>query len=111
VVDPVRYHAMSTAWPESETESDLAYLFRHQLDEADIIAVNKLDLTEPAVAAAVVDDVAGRFPHAAVIPYSATTGDGLDALLDAWVIRSTSNGHRAFDVDWTTTGTVRRRPN
>lgn len=36
VVDPLRYDAFSRSWGRGERESDLSYLFRHQL-EADVI--------------------------------------------------------------------------
>ncbi len=43
VVDPMRYIAFDRAARRGEPESDLSYLFRQQLIEADVIAVNKLD--------------------------------------------------------------------
>jgi G3E family GTPase len=100
VVDPNRYHAMSSQWHQPGTESDLAYLFRHQLDEADIIALNKTDLMPPARVADLTSTLSERFPHATVVSYSASTGAELDTLINAWTGPAHGNGHRPFEVDY-----------
>jgi G3E family GTPase len=98
-VDPVRHAAMTALTRHAGTEPDLAYLYRHQLDEADIIAVNKIDLLTPAAVATLTADLAAQFPHAQLITYSAATGDGLADLLDAR--RTTApTGHAPFAIDY-----------
>jgi len=98
-VDPVRHAALAALTRQTGTESDLAYLYRHQLDEADIIAVNKTDLLAPATARSLVADLTERFPHARVATYSARTGAGLGELVDLW--RSVPpSGHDAFPIDY-----------
>ncbi|NUT46956.1 MAG: hypothetical protein HOV94_06470 [Saccharothrix sp.] len=99
LVDPMRYAGLSTFWDDPSTEPDLAYLFRHQLDEADIIAVNKSDLLSPAETTRVRDQVQRRFPHAHVVTCSAATGDGLDELVSLWTTSSSSD-HTPFTVDY-----------
>jgi G3E family GTPase len=66
-VDPVRHAAMTALTRHAGTEPDLAYLYRHQLDEADIIAVNKVDLLTPAAVATLTADLAAQFPHAQLV--------------------------------------------
>ncbi|WP_207926805.1 GTP-binding protein [Actinocrispum wychmicini] len=80
VVDPDRYRLFARAW-DLAADSDLAYLYHHQLAEADVIAVNKIDTVAPALLTAVTADLAVRFPMATVVTYSARSGD-VDALLD-----------------------------
>jgi Ni2+-binding GTPase involved in maturation of urease and hydrogenase len=88
VVDPARLAALEwrpDSLPAGAGErADLAYLFDRQLAEADVIAVNKADGYPPEHLGQVAAALAGRYPHARVIRYSATTGAGLDGLVDAW---------------------------
>jgi G3E family GTPase len=101
LVDPVRYGAMSRFWSAGDSEPDMAYLFRHQLDEADVIAINKIDLFAAEEIARMVEHIQGRFPETQVIAYSAITGKGLDALLQMWTSSAPHNpGRRAFTLDY-----------
>ncbi len=54
---------------------DLAYIFRKQLEEADVIALNKIDATAP-------DAVVPEFPGKRVLRVSARRGDGMTEWLD-----------------------------
>lgn len=98
-VDPVRHAAMAALTRLAGTEPDLVYLYRHQLDDADIIAVNKTDLlTQPAVQS-LVADLTERFPHARVAAYSAITGAGLSELVGLWQSVPPA-AHEAFAIDY-----------
>jgi G3E family GTPase len=81
VVDPVRYRSFARDWASGQ-QSDFGYLYAHQLAEADVIAVNKIDLLGPAVAP-VLAGLARRNPAARIVPYSARSGDVTD-LVDLW---------------------------
>jgi G3E family GTPase len=59
----------------------LCSLFHRQLAEADILALNKTDLLGPERVADLAGGLAASHPGATVLPYSALTGQGLDALL------------------------------
>lgn len=102
LVDPVRYVEVSRAWQQPGTEPDLAYLYRHQLDEADVVAVNKADLLDADTAARVRAELEHRFPAARVVLLSARTGVGLDGLLDLWTTPDADAAHPdplALDYD------------
>ena len=71
LVDPVRARA---SWPTTP-DSDLAYLFRHQLEEADLVCYSK---TDDGVAPPAVEGVAGHFVSART---GAGVGDWLDLVL------------------------------
>ncbi|GHH76709.1 cobalamin synthesis protein P47K [Streptomyces sulfonofaciens] len=75
VVDPARF----TALPGTG-DADLAYLFDRQLAEADLIALNKADVTAPRALQAVRAALSGLHPATPVHTCSALTGAGLDAL-------------------------------
>jgi Ni2+-binding GTPase involved in maturation of urease and hydrogenase len=98
VLDPIRHTAIA-ALSEADENSDLAYLYRHQLDEADIIAVNKTDLLGGAATRELVSELGERFPAARVLAYSAATGAGLDDLIDLWTSAAPS-GHTPFAIDY-----------
>lgn len=78
VVDPLRYRTFAREWAAG---SDTAYLYAHQLAEADVLAVNKLDLL---ASRGLVADIARRNPAATVVPYSARSGE-VGALVDLWL--------------------------
>ena len=87
LVDPAR--AVEMTGPQAD--ADVAYLFRHQLDEADIVCFTKADAGRSRP---VVDGVAG---HA----ISAKTGQGVDAWLDHVLAPSASAGSGLIAVDYT----------
>ncbi|WUT00215.1 hypothetical protein OHA46_27585 [Streptomyces sp. NBC_00708] len=99
VVDPLRHLAFERAAQRGEPESDLSYLFRQQLTEADVVAVNKLDTIPAARAEALLEDLAAQYPRATVVGYSATTGAGLADLTDAWQAPA-ANQDVQLDIDY-----------
>jgi G3E family GTPase len=98
IVDPLRYRANSDSWTPAD-EPDLAYLYRHQLDEAEIIAVNKSDLLSPAQSEQLCGELGQRFPAAIVIPLCAANGAGIDELITLWARREFTE-RRPFDIDY-----------
>jgi G3E family GTPase len=73
VVDPVRYRNFARAWATGQ-DTDTGYLYAHQLAEADVIAVNKVDLVGRGVAPLLAD--LGRHNRSAnLVAYSARSGD------------------------------------
>ncbi|MFE3642358.1 GTP-binding protein [Streptomyces sp. NPDC059169] len=99
VVDPLRHLAFERASRRGEPESDLSYLFRQQLTEADVIAVNKLDTVTAERASALLDQLRTQYPNASVVGYSAGTGAHLDSLLRAWAAPATNEAVR-LDIDY-----------
>lgn len=98
VVEPERLDALRTSLPLDDTESDMSYLFGKQLQEADVIALNKIDLIGAAKAAAVIADLRERYPTATVLGYSAKTGEGLEQLVSLWL--GSEPAGRGLDIDY-----------
>lgn len=96
VVDPLRYLAFERSAQRGEPESDLSYLFRQQLTEADVIAVNKLDTISAEQSTSLLTRLRTDHPNAAVVCYSATTGAAIGSLLEAW---SAPAGNEAVELD------------
>jgi G3E family GTPase len=81
-----------------------AYLSSKQLEEADLITLNKVDLLSSPEIEAVRQSLERTFPSALVLPISAKTGLGLDRLLDLWTARAQAGlgeaGARALEIDY-----------
>lgn len=76
-----------------------AYIFRKQLEEADLLVVNKIDTLTSEERRRLEQLVADRFPEAAVRFLSARTGDGVESWLDE-VLSTDRSGSRVLDVDY-----------
>jgi G3E family GTPase len=66
------------------SEGLVPYLFRKQLEEADVIALNKVDLLSEAEVAGLRRSLQSTFPYAQVVATSAETGQGTSTLLELW---------------------------
>lgn len=78
-----------------------AYIFRKQLEEADIVVVSKTDLMTPSDLAVLKARLTQACPTADVFTLSVKTGEGVDAWLDAVTTRSDAGRHLAevnYDV-------------
>jgi G3E family GTPase len=76
-----------------------AYIFRKQLEESDIILINKTDLLEPGDLILLKEKVKLSFPYADIMTISATTGEGIDEWLSE-VLNRTNSGQRLAKVDY-----------
>lgn len=76
-----------------------AYIFRKQLEEADIVVISKRDLLTPADLDALKARVAQVCPHATVVAISVKLGEGLDVWLNEVTTRSDA-GQRLAKVDY-----------
>ncbi|MGB2824941.1 MAG: MIP family channel protein [Phycisphaerae bacterium] len=77
------------------------YIFRKQLEEADVIVVNKVDLLDASVRGELQALLDAQFPATEVRWISALTGQGVADWLEA-VLASSRAGSRIADVDYDT---------
>src|SRR5688572_14084319 len=99
LVDPQR--AMRVFGPaEGRAFSEkVLYIYRKQLEEADLIVINKRDMLSETEFTRLREVLAHEFPHAEVLTASARHGDGLDP----WFRRLTAENQVArqvMDVDY-----------
>ena len=101
VVDPLRYQEFARAWVDEagEFESELGYLYRLQLAEADVLALNKLDLIGHDEANRLSAGLRARAGAIPVVAYSALRREGIDHLIELWTAPRPPTDTR-IDVDY-----------
>jgi len=76
------------------------YVYRKQLEEADVLVINKVDTAAPARVAALRSALEARYPAARVIEMAARTGAGLSGWVDGLLQEAASR--RVLDIDYDT---------
>jgi Ni2+-binding GTPase involved in maturation of urease and hydrogenase len=99
VTDALRLRALLDGSAGDRLPDEVLYIYRKQLEEADIIVLNKLDLLEGAEVVRLGAEVDRAFPHAEIRCLSARTGWGVDAWLRD-VQRDRPSGQRIPPVDY-----------
>lgn len=99
MVDPIRALRVLGVEKGGGFSEKVAYIYAKQLEEADLIVINKSDLLDAARLEALRKALAARFPGKQIISASARQG----ANLDAWFARLTSEtqtARTAMEVDY-----------
>jgi G3E family GTPase len=77
------------------------YIFRKQLEEADAIVLNRIDELTPDAVNEITSLVAREYPGVPLLPLSAKTGQGFDALTE--LLEQDGNfGRKILDIDYDT---------
>src|SRR5688500_12041081 len=74
------------------------YVYRKQLEEAEVLVINKIDVVEPARVAALRDALRRDYPSARVAELSARTGAGLAAWIDS--LLGDEGAGQPLDIDY-----------
>jgi G3E family GTPase len=77
-----------------------AYIFRKQLEEADLVLVNRADELKPDEVAELTRLVNEQFPGRPVLAVSAGTGAGFDQFIQALEQGTLTPGQRTMEVDY-----------
>ena len=99
LVDPIRALRVFGLERGGKFSEKVLYIYRKQLEEADIIAVNKRDLLDATRQRTLRDKLTLEFARAEIVEVSARRGDGLDA----WFSRVTAGeqiARTAMEVDY-----------
>lgn len=83
LVDPVRVQRVLGLKSGKSFSPKVTYIYEKQLEEADILVVNKRELLEPEELKSLVETLQAKYPRAQVLTMSARSGDGVEAWLDA----------------------------
>jgi G3E family GTPase len=99
LVDP--YRAMQTLGVEAEPifSPDVNYIYRKQLEEAEIIVINKTDVIAPERLARLREALAREYPEAEIMAVASRDGTGLEPLIKALTTRE-GKTKRVMEVDY-----------
>lgn len=98
LADPLKLCAIM-AGGTAGLHEDAAYIYRKQLEEADLILISKVDLLARPMLVDLVTQVKSKFPAAVVIPLSVEKNLGLEDWLDL-VLHKTNAGTKLLDIDY-----------
>jgi len=82
LVDPVRAERFLGLASGGKFSDKVTYIYRKQLEEADIIVITKTDVLDAARAVALSARLAEEFPHAEILGLSVRANDGLAPWLE-----------------------------
>lgn len=82
MVDPERVRTLILNESQTDFPEDVAYLFGKQIEEADTIVLNKIDLLTEQESARLLTAIGDRYPGKKLMAVSATEGAGMDEWLE-----------------------------
>lgn len=98
LVDPIRAAQVLGIEGKKKFSENVLYIYRKQLEEAEFIVVNKVDLLDTAQKEALVSALEEEFPRAKVFVLSARDGSGCEEWFDAFL--SAKADPRSLDIDY-----------
>ncbi len=98
LADPTRLASILNG-EQAGLHEDAAYIYRKQLEEADIIAITKADTLSDDALAQLKASAEQTFPQSRVTTLSAVSGDGLDLWITD-VVTHTDAGKHLLDIDY-----------
>ncbi|GBC98874.1 Hydrogenase isoenzymes nickel incorporation protein HypB [bacterium HR17] len=102
LVDPQRVRELVLKEIPTRFPEEVAYIFRKQLEEADIIVLNKVDTLSPDEADRMVSALKELQPNKPVLKVSALRGDGVDEWLQMLMSDAPAGSHILRDLDYDT---------
>ena len=99
LIDPIRCARVLGLAGGKNFSEKVVYVYRKQLEEAELLVINKIDLLDAATRQQLRSALAREFPQAEVFEVSSLTGEGLSA----WFGRIASGElgtRKAMDVDY-----------
>jgi G3E family GTPase len=99
LVDPVRAGQILGIIEGKKFSDNVTYIYRKQLEEAEFIVINKLDLLDPKGIEDLRAALEREFPEAKVFELSAREGSGCEKWFEA-VLSAEMNSKRFLDIDY-----------
>jgi G3E family GTPase len=99
LVDPVRARRILRLDQGKAFSEKVLYVYHKQLEEADIVVINKTDILSPEELEQLRTSLAAKYPKSRIIPMSARTGEGTAAWHRA-ILTGEMDLREAPDVDY-----------
>jgi G3E family GTPase len=99
LVDPIRARRILGLEDGGNFSAKVAYIYKKQLEEADVIVINKQELLQAEQLTELIDALETAFPNAFVIGASAREETGLNAWFDI-LTQETQGTHATMEVDY-----------
>ena len=101
LIDPIQALNLLGGEGKARLSEKIAYIFRLQQQEAEAIAINKIDLLSEEQLAQVQRLLRERFPTTKLLTFSALTGEGFDPFI-AWLETPHREDRALADIDYDT---------
>lgn len=95
-----RLHGAAQQDDAARFPDNVLYIYEKQLEEADLIVLNKADMVSAEELAELTRSLAQRFSDTPLVTMSALTGEGVDAWLDFLGRGQPAAGRRLAEVDY-----------
>jgi G3E family GTPase len=99
LVDPIRGAQVFGLESGRKFSEKVAYIYRKQLEEADIIVINKCDLVEANALGRLRSELQRRFPKTPILEISAREGRGLETWFER-ILSSDQPSRHAMEIDY-----------
>lgn len=99
LVDPIRARRVLGLEPGGQFSEKVIYIYHKQLEEADLIVINKCDLLDAAGLEALRQAIAAKFPRREILTVSSRNGTNLDAWFSK-IAREEQRARTAMKVDY-----------
>ncbi|MDB6053514.1 MAG: uncharacterized protein JWN25_1037, partial [Verrucomicrobiales bacterium] len=99
VLDPVRAMSILGLDQGKTFSAKVVYIYLKQLEEADILVINKSDVISEEQRRLLGDELIRRFPRAKIFVVSSRTGDGLEAWF-TYLLTKTQSHSETMEVDY-----------
>ena len=101
LVDPTRAQQIFGLRPGRSFSEKVRYIWRKQIEEADIIVLTKMDLLEPAALVELTNRLGAEFPGEKLIAVSVRTGAGMGSWFEL-LEKGTPSSAEAMQIDYDT---------
>ncbi len=99
LVDPVRCRQMMGLHSGTNFSDKVMYVYRKQLEEAELLVMNKTDLLDQVGRNGLYESLQKEFPQARILETSCKTGEGVQAWFDE-IFDGTLGRRAAMDIDY-----------
>jgi G3E family GTPase len=101
LVDPIRAQQIFGLRPGRSFSEKVRYIWRKQIEEADIVVITKRDLLDEAALGELIDRLAIEFPSKKILSVSVRTGEGVSDWFE-WLEKAEPSSAAAMQIDYDT---------